>query len=442
MSFNWNNAALQVVVTGLNEIPVVGSILGALASIFWPQSQVDVWSEIKDQVQQLIDQQISQDTYDRVQAMLGSAEQGTGLIGVVNNYLGSVSTSNNNGQDPKETWTSANEQFVAASSAFEQQGSELLLLPLFAQMANLHLSLLRDGVLNGYCDDGELQGKIDSYGNWADQWVASGAKDRQANSKGAFNYLNEFDRTMQLGVGNFRELWPYFAPKQFPPPVKNIAFPNEIYYTITELMGGGSNNYNLPAAPSATIGSVAIYWLQDLYDNYNLVQGTQVSYSDGTDAPYCGVLVGGNPPPVGRRCDPNNDYFCYFRQIVTVNADNPIISVKGVYEATGGIYCTGFGFKDGSTTAEIPQQANQDYPHSYSIDPPSGYYLSSIWVPGQSRWYNSAADMVFGFRLSPADIDANAPPAKAEAVAIAPTTSYPRRESPPGKERHPPPAAK
>ena len=54
----------------LGEIPVVGSFLSALLQIFWPKSGEDIWSEIKSQVEQLINQRFDQDTYEKVQASL------------------------------------------------------------------------------------------------------------------------------------------------------------------------------------------------------------------------------------------------------------------------------------------------------------------------------------------------------------------------------------
>src|ERR1041385_4037546 len=164
-SVDWNNVALQAITAGLDCVPVIGDFLSHLVAAFWPPSGEDVWAEIKQQVENLINQSISADDYDRVQAQLGSAAEQSGLIGVLNNYLGSIATPSN-GQNPVDTWTAANEVFIAALSAFQQQGIELLLLPLFAQFATLHLMLLRFGVHQGFADDSELQARIKEYGSW------------------------------------------------------------------------------------------------------------------------------------------------------------------------------------------------------------------------------------------------------------------------------------
>ena len=83
-----------------------------------------------------------------------------------------------------------------------------------------------------------------------------------------------------------------------------------------------------------------------------------------------------------------------------MTATNPITSVQGVYESTDGIYCIDFGFKDGTSTGNVPNQAgmNQDYPNKVSIIPPTGYMLSSLYTP-PGGWYYSAGDVVVGFRM-------------------------------------------
>ncbi len=67
MSINWNNAAERTIEADLGMIPEVGTLLSVLVSIFWPKSGEDVWSQIKDQVEQLIQKDISQEVYQDVQ---------------------------------------------------------------------------------------------------------------------------------------------------------------------------------------------------------------------------------------------------------------------------------------------------------------------------------------------------------------------------------------
>src|ERR1044071_4865416 len=401
-SVDWNNVALQAITAGLDQIPVVGDILSHLVFAFWPPSGEDVWAEIKQNVEALINQQFTEHECHSVQRKLGSAQASSGLIGNLNSYLLSVSPHNNNKMDPQQAWGEAHEQFVNAQAAFQQSGIELLLLPLFAQFANMHLSLLRDGVQRGWIAEDRLHFRIGSYSDYANKWYQSGYKTRANENKG-FNYLNEYIQAMQVSVMNFRETWPYFDPTRFPPPVK-VSFTNQTYFTITGSLGRQSGDYTLPAVPTDQITNIDVYWMSDLCDDYNFVLGTQVNYAD-TQEPYSGVLVGNAVPPVNTPCDPNNDDYCYYKNGAGVSADNPVVAVQGAYDTTGGTYSVNFIYKNGSSTGEIPSQNQQDYPVSYNIAPPSGYCLSSVWVPPDTFFAGSAVDMVFGFRYIPDDLD-------------------------------------
>ena len=59
---DWDSLAKAVITTGLGEIPYVGSIVSALADILWPSGD-DVWKEIKDKVEALIKEKISELVY-------------------------------------------------------------------------------------------------------------------------------------------------------------------------------------------------------------------------------------------------------------------------------------------------------------------------------------------------------------------------------------------
>lgn len=407
-SVNWNNVALQAITTGLDAVPVVGDILSHLLAAFWPSSGQDVWAEVQQNVQKLINQALTQYQYDQVQTALGSASQNSGLVGVLNTYLGSVTTdkSKNNGMNPQDTFTSANLQFTNSLAAFQQQGAELLLLPLFAQFANMHLSLLRDGVQQGWVNDSVLggsQGRIEQYMGWANEWYQKGYGDRQGSSQD-FNYLNQYVQAMQVGVMNFRETWKYFDPTQYKPPVK-VVFTNQTYFTITGQLGMKSaDQYGLPATPDGDITGVDVFWLLDNCDNYSLLFGTQVNYTSGQQ-PYQGVPISSGTPLLspGQSCDADNYDVCNYKQGFAVNPANPIVSVGGDYNSTGGVYAADFVFKDGSSTGQIPNESgmDEDYKLTFNIAPPAGYYLRSVWTPPQSFYYGSAADMVFGFGYVP-----------------------------------------
>lgn len=396
---NWNQVEMAAITTGLNEIPVVGGILAGIVSAFWPESQVDVWAEIKQQVEALIDQKISEEIYSDVQSKLGSAEQNSGLIGVMNNYLSIVKMYKDNPtklqSELSKDWYSLYNTFTNAQAAFQKENYELLLLPLFVPFANMYLSVYRDFLIQQIDgpDIGTLKTKIKDFKEWVDKYYQQGLA---AYKNDDFNTLNAYMRYMHFNVMSFRETWTYFDISAYPPPVKGIVFNDQVYYTITEILDYKSSQYSLPTdTPTGSIVNIDVYCLNDPDDNYYSVQGTQVTYTDGQQG-YYGVAK-------------STTYLDweYFSQNVTVNPANPIVSVQGIYTTSGGTYSTGFTFKDGTSTGLIPAQgtADQGYPAPYNITPPKGYYLSSIWVPEKWGYYNMAGDMVFGFRYDPINID-------------------------------------
>lgn len=399
---SWNQVELAAITTGLSGIPVIGKILAGIVSAFWPHSQVDVWAEVKQQVEALVNQEIAKDNYQRVQDKLGSAEQNSGLIGVMNNYLNIVKQNENNPANLKtqmeQDWDSVNNIFTEAQAAFQQKDYELLLLPLFVPFANMYLTIYRDFLIQKI--DGptieHLQWMIQDFGAWVDTYYQQGLLARQQNSNGDFNYVNTYMRYMHLNVLRFRETWKYFDIRAYPPPVKGLVFNDQAYFTITELLGYKAGNYTLPTdVPTGSITNIDVYCLNDTESGYYSVQGTQINYTNGQQG-YSGVAQ-----------SQTDDYFEYFSQNVGVDPNNPIVSVQGYYNTTGGTYSTGFTFKNGQSTGLIPSEgtADEGYAYLYTITAPNGYYLSSIWVPERSGYYSMAADMVFGFRYIPVNID-------------------------------------
>jgi delta endotoxin, N-terminal domain len=150
------------------------------------------------------------------------------------------------------------QKFNVAKGDFNQQaphfradGYEGLLLPLFAQMANMHLSLLRDGAIHGNAwgwsdkivDDlkRELKKTIDDYTKHVDDTYKAELSKKQTaatniiHSDGrperyvkSFNLANGFVREMTLSVLDYRQMWPCMDISAYPKPVY-ILLTREVY---------------------------------------------------------------------------------------------------------------------------------------------------------------------------------------------------------------------
>src|SRR5918992_610045 len=261
-SFNWSHAAEVTITTALGKIPAVGSLLSALVSIFWPASGEDIWGEIEQQVEQAINKAIDQLVYEQVKNSL------SGLNNNMTDYLAAVQTGDT--ATVSETWITTDGDFDQQLPSFQAAGYELLLLPLFAQFANLNLTLLRDGVLFGsqwgwnatYVASmtQKLTKKITDYTAYVQgaQGIYQQGYQNVVSTTGTNNHqcqpfrsVNAYVRQMTLSVLGFVQLWPYFDPTKYPNPV-TVSLDREIY---SDPVGTADDSgpINLPSPPTQPI---------------------------------------------------------------------------------------------------------------------------------------------------------------------------------------------
>jgi hypothetical protein len=385
MAFNWNNAAENAVAGVLGAVPEVGSLLSALVYIFWPQSQEDVWGEIKDQVEQLIQQDLNAAVYQQVSDDLA------GLKGALNDYL--VALQSGDTAVTSNQWIATKTVFDTSLPHFQSSGSELLLLPLFSQFANLYLSLLRDGVLKGDSWNWntayqkqislELTSSIDIFISYANTTYGQGywqiANNTSTNYTACqpFRSTNNYVRQMTLSVMDFVAMWDYFDVSVYPNPV-SIYLDREIYSdpvgTCTD-----SGAINLPTKPTQPISELTV-WAWDRIDAVQVTYPPNGGPNGLTQTPRMGDQGGGsNQPPHGG---------------VFALTNNPIVSAGGL---SGDILnAFTFGFKDGSSSGQI----GGNYPGggAFAFSYP-GEILSSVHINGVSQFYGSADCAVFGFQF-------------------------------------------
>jgi hypothetical protein len=386
-SISYSSITEDIVEGSLAEIPYVGHILSDLVPTLWPGEDNQVWEEMESQVQALIEQDINQLVYNTV---LGNL---TGFKSDMNDYLDAV----NNGGNISDNWTSALYVFDEQLPNFQIPGSEVLLLPLWAQAVNLYLSLLRDGVLFGvswgWTSDyqqsiaAKLSAAIPPFVAYGKQYFQQGVD--QIIAKTAkndddcqpFRSVNAFVRQMTFSVSDYGELWPFFDPTHFPNPIA-VHLGREIY---SDPVGSctDSGNIVLPLGPAKPPNQITV-WAWDRID------AVQSKYPSGqgpgaeTTTPRMGDTDGGsNQPPHGGVFDVQN---------------NPVVVANG---SAGTILNKfNFTFKDGTTSGKLGGSDNTGgggTGFSFSYD---GHILSSIHINGISNYYGSADCAVFGFKYA------------------------------------------
>ncbi|MED1406098.1 insecticidal delta-endotoxin Cry8Ea1 family protein [Bacillus mycoides] len=156
--------SLDIVGTILGFIPIVGgpisagvSILSSVIGLLWPEPtpeepQIDpqaIWIQFMEKVEVLIDQEIAKEAYN---AAIGRL---TGLKRALNLYQVAFELWVQDPTDPelKETlrieFLNARSEMVSTIETFRYTGQEINLLTVFAQAADLHLLLLREGIMYG-----------------------------------------------------------------------------------------------------------------------------------------------------------------------------------------------------------------------------------------------------------------------------------------------------
>ncbi len=384
MSFDWNNAAKTTITTALGFVPEVGGLLSGLVSIFWPSSGEDVWSEIENQVEQLVDQKIDTLVYQTVQDDL------SGLKNALADYLTAVNTGDN--ANISAQWITTSTLFDAAQPHFQSSGYQVLLLPLFGQFANLELALLRDGVLYGsgwgwnesYL--GIVRTKLTTnIGNniqYSNETYQQGLQSKQSTGTNyaqcePFRTVNAYVRQMTLGLLDFIQIWPYLDATQYPNPV-SIYLDREIY-SDPQGTCSDSGAINLPTVPSQPISQITVW-------GWDRIDAVQVTYPAGggpggvTQTARMGDQGGGsNQPPHGGTFN--------------ISSNNPVTVAGG---ASGDILNgLSFTFKDGTGTGLLGNNYPGGDPFSYSYP---GEILSRIHINGVSNFYGSADCAVFGFK--------------------------------------------
>jgi hypothetical protein len=379
----------SVVLAGLGEIPEAGGLIEAIVSVLWPTSKVDVWGEIKAQTEQAIQKDLADDRYQQV------SEELVGLKTAIDHYSDTLRTSTTDPQTIKETWIATSLEFDTRQGQFKADGTgyELLLLPLLAQMANLHLALLRDGMIFG-----AKWGMTDDYVNGTiHSWLTKAIQDYQSwvNKTLLFSTYLVLVPTADPVVWNRQTYrrnslikssadpafyWTFFDPKLQPPGQTITARPSREIYVNVDLISDGNPLYVDQAIKPRMSYLSAWGW--------DRVDGFQQTF-DGAAEPRTGDNGGSNVPPHGWNG--------------AISATNPIVAVEWQVGQSGfysmALNQIRFRFKDGSWTNVIGGNygGNQGPIQTIGFDE---HILAKITSLGHADYSGGAGahGVVLGFR--------------------------------------------
>lgn len=395
-SVNPNEAAKTAVVAALGEIPEGGVLIATLTDIFWPES--DPGNGVWDQIEQKVEALIQRDLSDAVQRDVH--DDLDGLKDVLSDYTKYAQDKKTTGAEIARKYDFAQGSFLQRLPHFRSSGYEVLLLPLWAQAANMHLGLLRDGVRYGESwgwSPGdraeaatELRDKISDYTAWAPRIFGLGMANALAQTTPdyrncqPFRAGNEYRTHMIPVVLDLAARWPYYDPDAypFPVPADKLYLSREIY---TDPVGTADDRglFLLPWHPPTWPISQITVW-----DEPNLIDAIQVSYpqSGGPDQVSQTRRMGS--PSTGNRHD------------IPITPGNPVTRVSvWAGDVVQGLSLT---FKDGSSSPHFGGTGGTRADFSLYDQDDEGnktwQILSSIYVNGMSNYYKCADAIVFGFQ--------------------------------------------
>ncbi|KUY99817.1 MULTISPECIES: insecticidal delta-endotoxin Cry8Ea1 family protein [unclassified Burkholderia] len=248
-----------VLTTGLGQIPEVGWLVSGLVSLLWPSDKPDIWAQIRERVERMIDEKIDDTVYSLLKAKLD------GLGDVLKQYLSAVKLGDN--EAIRMQFIATNTEFVGAAPQFQNEKFAWVLAPLCAMFTNLHMTLLRDAVLNGkgwgwrsdyYAGIVKQAGDTASrYGKYLDKVMADGKArlDRHApSSPGMHNtdiyaYYRPFYTKRTLLIDDFRTLLTCLDPTQHAGKVTDIPF-KDVYSAAY----GTADDWDVSCAQMSGIG--------------------------------------------------------------------------------------------------------------------------------------------------------------------------------------------
>ncbi|GAB3788785.1 insecticidal delta-endotoxin Cry8Ea1 family protein [Spirosoma horti] len=404
---DWNELVKKAVTTGLGEIPGAGEFIKPFIEIFWPSSG-SPWNEIKDQVNQLIDQKIDTLVFDQATGKLDT------LKGAMNEYVQAV-----NDSTPSrilEKFDNVTGGFGLSKDSFTTAGHQVTLLPLYAQYVNMYLSILRDPLLPTKPGSGVLNG---TFWGMTDQDIIDARKKLQTVITDAAKYTldtynsvrdnlkkiprndstlepfrstNAYDRQMTMLVLDYMDSWPYYDVTAYPNGAPTALFTREIYsdpYGNRINVDNITPDFALPSPATKFPTQLTVWGSKD-------IGAVQLTYPAGggpsgaTITPRMGDQISGNPNPL------------------TLSQNEPILGASVSYDYTRELTSTmvvntlqfTLGYFNGAriVTPQFGQKLGQ-YQENVEY---ANYALSSIYIDGVNDTLQQYANcIVFGFKRFP-----------------------------------------
>ncbi|WP_187696514.1 insecticidal delta-endotoxin Cry8Ea1 family protein [Xanthovirga aplysinae] len=377
--------------------PATGVLLAVTFNILFPTqtTQESPWDQVKEQTEALIDEKISETVYNSISNKLAKINR---------DYISFADASDS---EKAAFWPTLNSDFNDYDD-FTTPNQEVVLLPLLTQFVNLQLTFYRDTAVNGKKWEGlpnaeaeierakdRLKNGIIQWTQWVDYYYQAGLDQQTqkasniSDSRNAeqFNFINSYIREMTLNVLDFKELWPYLDPDEYPDGA-DIKLEREIY---SDMLGKASSAslVSLPRqSPSGFLSGVKV-WASDR------INAIQITYPTGEGPNQINSKKFGG---TGGSTDGGEFELSEDVNIIGVQASSNNKSLTGLkfFIEDHNEVLENQGFLG---TEYIKAEGDNNYVNSTFTYP--GHVLSSIFVPDVTTVNGETvpASVIFGFKV-------------------------------------------
>ncbi|MEN3133073.1 insecticidal delta-endotoxin Cry8Ea1 family protein [Bacillus cereus] len=227
------SAAINVVaaiVAFSNPVTAAGlAIIGTVLPVLWPENEESVqgiWKDFMNSTEKLIDEKIEKVVRNSALSTLeGLQEQLKNYAKFLKDWLENPSDQSFGG-NVGDYFENTHSAFLGAMPHFKSAEHEILLLPVYAQAANLHLLLLRDAAIYGK-EWGFPQSEIDlyyklqseyteKYINHCVKWYNKGLKILKNRPNKLWHVVNKYHRNMTIKVLDTVALFSNYDTSKYP----------------------------------------------------------------------------------------------------------------------------------------------------------------------------------------------------------------------------------
>ncbi len=412
--YTFYNESRELTLGAIYEgIPVVGWALSGVLRVLFPEKGKiqDTWSSIQDQVYAAIEKKLSKAINSEIKSRGGSIL--AGIYQTLEDYKDA----------PKEKYESTLIYISGQVANLRSENEEVVLLPAFAQAAQLHLFFLREGIDQKttlglseklyLANQKELRKYIGDYSNYAKKWYKKGL-----DQLSAWEDRNTYQRNYTISVTDLQAYWPYLDSSTYSK--EDLKNPDVVPKLTREVFGDTHGNGGVLMQDSffkeydlqAKYGKISRITVIGRKDRVDRIQGVQVTYGmKKAGKTGSGTYAEANLKDSDHYHDTRFDDGVgrmrttpYLGGVIDVDDSNPIVAAWGYSDKKDNpvVLGLGFTFQDGTKTSRMG--ANGSHRFDVKID---GHILSSIVGAGVDGFKLvkgglgfSMGRVAFGFRLA------------------------------------------